>query len=468
MRRLAVALAALIVLSGCTAPLPDGPIYEGSENAPEDPPTDRLGWEQGIWHNESIDVDASDGFSHRELNLTVARAMARVEHIRQLEFDEPVTVSILSREEYRNQSAFGNTSDTLKTFDNAKFEALFLVGEETDALAIQESNRGSSVLGYYSPSQDEIVIVSDTKQPSIEETTLGHELVHALQFRIFSPDYERPTRDRVNANDGLIEGDARYVDQRYRAKCNEDWDCVSPPADDGGGGGGGDLHLGIYLMKYFPYSDGPGFVHHVKAQGGWDAVNVLYENPPTSSEQVMSPEKYGNDAPTDVELEDRSSSAWEVVEPKGRAPYAEVGVGGITAMFAYPAYDQSRRGGVADPQNFLNLTPNGEVSSTDPINYDIDFTEGWDGEKLVIYQNDAGEIGYVWRIAWDSPEDAQEFVEGYRLLLQYWGAEERGDGVYVIPEGESDFADAFRVTVEGDTVTIVNAPTTNELDDVHG
>jgi hypothetical protein len=467
MRLLAIGLATLLVLSGCTAPIPEAPIYEGGANAPADPSSDVLGWEQGLWHNESIDVTAEDGLDHRELNLTVARAMARVEYIRGVEFEKPVRVEIIDRETYRNQSTYDNTSETLRTFDNAKFEALFLVGESGDALGAQESNRGSSVLGYYSPGEDRIVIVSDTAEPSIEETTLGHELVHAMQFRTFEPDYARPTRDRVNANDGLIEGDARAVDQAYGERCGTGWECVAPPATDGGGGGGGDIHLGIYLLKYFPYSDGPGFVRHVKAQGGWEAVNALYDAPPRSSEQVMSPETYGVDDPTDVPLEDRSSADWTRVTPENRAPYAEVGVGGITAMFAYPTYDQSRDGYVVHPSEFLNLTPNNEVSRLDPINYGIDATAGWDGEKLYIYQNDADEVGYVWRLAWDSPADAREFEETYVRLLEYWGAEARGDDVYVIPEGESDFADAFRVTVEGDTVTIVNAPTTGHLEDVH-
>ena len=471
MRRLAVCLVLLVVLAGCSAPTPTAPVYDSSPDAPPDPDSDVLGWEQGIWHNESIDVDPSDGLDQRELDLAVARAMARVELVRQLEFEKSVDVSILSRAEYRNQSSGGNTSDTLRTFDNVKFEALFLVGEDQDSLKTQDANRGSSVLGYYSPSKDEIVIVSNTQQPSIEETTLAHELVHALQFRNFDARYERPTRDRVNANNGLIEGDARHVDQQYRQRCGEEWDCISPPADDdgsdAGGGSGSDLHLGIYLLKYFPYSDGPGFIKHHKRSGGWAAVNDLYDAPPQSSEQVMTPAKYGEDEPTTVQLADRSSNEWEWVKPDGRAPYGEVGVGGITAMFAYPAYDRTRDGTVLQPREFLNVTPDGSVSSVDPINYDIDYTEGWDGEKLHVYQNDDGETAYVWRLAWDSPKDAREFRDGYVKLLKYWGAEQQGDGVYVIPEEESDFADAFRVTVDGDTVTIVNAPERGDLDAVH-
>lgn len=38
--------------------------------------------------------------------------------------------------------------------------------------------------------------------------------------------------------------------------------------------------------------------------------------------------------------------------------------------------------------------------------------------------------------------------------------------MYRIPENES-FADAFRVHRDGDTVTVVNAPTVEQLADVH-
>jgi hypothetical protein len=41
-----------------------------------------------------------------------------------------------------------------------------------------------------------------------------------------------------------------------------------------------------------------------------------------------------------------------------------------------------------------------------------------------------------------------------------------GDGVYRIPEG-GGYADAFRVRRNGSTVTVVNAPTVEELDRVH-
>ena len=465
-----VAVAALVALAGCSAlPATDGaPTVGEPATAPgdlADPDGDVLGWEGGYWYNESLPVTAEDGLNETERELVVNRSMARVERLRGLEFQSPVDVDVISRDTYREEYAgSGNVSETLRTFDDAKFEALFLVGEDRDAIDVQRSNRGSNVLGFYSSSEDRIVVVSPTETPQVRETTLGHELVHALQFRQLGAGYDTPTRDRANANSGLIEGDARFVDQQYGDRCGADWDCATA----GGGGGGGDLHLGVYLLKYFPYSDGPGFVESFHADGGWDAVGDLYGDPPASSEQVAQPEKYGEDQPTDPTLRDRSSSEWSRVSVDGRAPYAEVGVGGLTAMLAYPAYDDSRQGTVLSPQTFLNYR-DGQVDSRDPFDYTTTPVEGWDGERLWVYEHEDGDLGYTWRIAWDSPRDATQFAESYRDLLRYWGGErvDGESGVWRIPEGESQFADAFRLTVEDDRVTVVNAPSTDALDDVH-
>lgn len=485
-RTLAVALVALLLLAGCQSPATDGgtttpePATEGttatttttSGGSSEmvatrpDPEADTLGWENGVWYNEEIAVTLDDGLNATERNRTINRAMARVEHLRELEFERNVQVEVISRSTYKEQYASGGSpSESLRTFDDTKFEALFLVGEDRDSIEVQRSNRGSNVLGFYSSSDDRIVIVSETEQPTIDETTLGHELMHALQFRNFSPNFSSPTRDAANAHDGVIEGEASYLDSKYSAKCGGAWSCLSPSSSGGGGGGG--LHLGIYVMKYFPYSDGEAFVRYVHEQRGWEGVRALYDNPPETSEQVALPEKYRDDPAVDPNLPDRSSADWERVTVKGRAPYGEVGVGGLTAMFAYPAYHEGRQGYVLHPQEFLNYKENGDVNRSDPFNYTTTPVDGWEGERMYVYENSAGDTAYTWRIAWESNQDAREFAAAYEQLLTYWGAEQRSETVWRIPEGESEFADAFRVTVSGDTVTIVNAPTVDQLDDVH-
>jgi cell division septation protein DedD len=443
-----------------------------SPDARPDPETDQLGWENGYWHNESIDVNQSDGLSEAELNATVSRAMARVEVIRQLEFNETVPVEIISRDEFRNRSGNRTVNETFRAFDDTKFEALLLVGEDEDSLEIQEQNRGSSVLGYYSPSEDAIVIVSENASSlQIDEFTLAHELVHALQDQQFNlSDIRSETRDGSNANSGIIEGDASFVEHRYNERCDEDgaWNgsCVRPAASLGSGGGGTPANLGVYFLKFQPYSDGPSFVASVYREGGWVAVNAVYNDTPQSAEQVIHPEKYGEDSPTAVELTDENSEEWTRLRPPNRLDHAEVGQAGVASMFVYPLYHEGQGGRIVQPRSWLNYTDDGDISRFDPLNYGFDYAAGWDGDRMHFYGNADGETAYVWRLVWDSPAEAEEFREGYHELMLYWGAEQRSETTYRIPEGDSAFADAFHVSVEGDTVTIVNAPTTEELSEV--
>ena len=139
-RELLVAL--VVVLAGCTVPT-----FGGSDH-PESPTGgDAIGYENGYWYDDPVSVTTADGLNETEREAVVARTMARVERIRDREFEQTVPVSVVSRAEYRNTTG-GETGESLRRFDNAKFEALFFVGEDRDSIAVQQSNRGESVLGY--------------------------------------------------------------------------------------------------------------------------------------------------------------------------------------------------------------------------------------------------------------------------------------------------------------------------------
>jgi hypothetical protein len=510
----ALLVVALVVLAGCstgftggdpfgddTAPAPTatdpGP-GDGEEPTDESTPTptpdgfdfadpdqDRLGWEGGYWYNESLAYNASDGLNETERRALVARSMARVEHLRELEFRERVPIRVINRSTYQSQYAGGDANHTagFRTFDNAKFESLFLIGEGQNSLNVQNQNRGSNVLGFYSPKNDSIVVVSDSTPPTLrDELTLGHELTHALQDQVYNlSNYTRPTRETYNAYNGLFEGDSHYTEQLYRQQCDSGWNCLSLPSE-GGSGGGSDIHFGVYFLNFFPYSDGPPFVRHHRDAGGWDRVDAMYEDPPASSEQVISPEKYGEDQPTNVSLTDRNEGVWERVRPappregQTRPAYASLGQSAMSAMFAYTITDPYNRSAVDGAREFINRD-GGQVDRQDPFNYDLRWTSGWDGDRMHIYRNataaaetngSTNATAYVWKSVWDSPEDARQFARGYRLLLEHWKGERvSGDRVeYVYEVDRLPFEDAFRVRVDGDTVVITNAPTVDDLEEV--
>jgi hypothetical protein len=448
--------------------------------APPDPTEDRLGWENGYWYNESISVDRSDGLNDTELDAVVSRAMARVEEIRRLEFEEQVPVTVISREQFAASQTGRNYSTRDRLHQNTKWEAMFVVNESTDALETQESNRAASVGGFYNPASEQIVVVSEnTTSPKLDEIMLAQELFHALQGQVFDaydqPWYPGRTQEAHNTADGVIEGDGNYVDYLYERRCGGAWDCL--PSEESPGGGDRDINVGMFQITFQPYSDGPALVRQLREEEGWEAVNDLYENPPASTEQVIHPEKYGEDAPDYPTVEETASGGWEVLEMgEGRIDYASFGEAGLATMMWYPSFVESSRAG--QPQNVvvgytdhLNVQDGGELRAIDPYNYDFSVTEGWDGDRLVPYVTngsaETGETGYVWKINWDSAADAAAFVEGYESLLSYHG-DEAVDGranTYRIPKG--GFADAFHVRQDGDTVTIVNAPTVEDLGDVH-
>jgi hypothetical protein len=508
-RLLAVAMVCLVVLAGCQgAPTGDNatdtttpaPTTESTpsttsdstddtttatttstvEQAPPDPDEDVLGWEGGYWYNESIDVDRSDGLNDSELAAVVNRSMARVEVVRDLEFEETVPVEVISREEFANNTAasYANVSRNRTLHQNVKWEAMFMLGENESAIDQLESNTAGSVLGYYSPTEDRIVIVSEnTSSPKMDEITLSQELFHALQEHKFDiSEMNQSTRELHNARDGIIEGDGNYVDHLYQQKCESEWDCLEPQASSGGGGSS-DRHIGIAITKLQPYSDGPVFVKQLREEGGWEAVNAVYENPPASTEQTIYPEKYGEDEPTDVSVADASTSEWSIPDMgNGSVDYAQFGEAGLMSMLWYPSYVESVEAqaprNVVVPYSHL-LAPAQNSNTLDLYNYSYNYTEGWDGDKLVPYVTDdsaeTNETAYVWATAWDAPAEAEEFALGYERLLDHHGAQpvDGEPNTYRIREGENNFADAFRVVVDGDRVVIVNAPTVDQLDDVH-
>ncbi|WP_439027604.1 Hvo_1808 family surface protein [Haloarchaeobius sp. DT45] len=495
---LVLALVVLSLLAGCNA-VPIGAQETAATAMADDslaanasvtdPETDQQGWEGGFWHDESLNVTTADGLNESELDAVVARAMARVEQVRGVEFERPVPVELVSRDTYRNSTSAGSGSggesaggqpsaaqQAAAAEQAARYEALFLVGESTDAQQQQSENRGSTVQGYYDTQEDRIVIVSQSDPARLNEVTLAQELYHAYQFRqvlVSTPVPRNMNDDQVRGVISLVEGDANFVDRRYEQQCSTDWKCLE---DDGTGGdsragedGGGEtaastddgpsVHMGLYLLSYFPYAEGEELVHDIYAEDGWDGVDDLYEDPPLSSEQVIEQDL---DAESDLVQEpDRSNQAWERVDVG--PPGSTLGEAGIATMFAYTLYDD-RNATLVSREDFLNTDSDGTVNSSNPLDYDLPPSDGWAGDTLYAYQN-GDQSGYVWHTTWDSAGDAREFADAYRGLLGYHDAEQVDENTFLILQGP--FADAFRVAVEGKQVTIVNGPAPSTLSGIH-
>jgi len=443
------------------------------DDRPANPTTeDTVGYVEGYWYDDELPVDdQSDAvIDDDDLEPVVYRAMARVERIRNLTFEEEVAVDVVSRETYRqtNDERFENYTTAERLEQNVGYEALFTVGRDTTAVNATRTVYGGAVKGYYDPETDEIVIVSENpEEPELDELTLGHELVHALQDQRFDlSDLNGTTQDADLATSGLVEGDAKWVEREYESRCGIQWDCLEPRD---GGQGQFDVNWGIYFAIYQPYSDGPDYVDYLRQQGeGWSAVNAAYDEPPTTTTAVIH--SGSEREPAAVSVPDRSSDGWRQLTVDGEVANDTVGEAGMVAMFAADAMNH-------DQPSVLDATDLDIVGGGRGFNYDHTVTDGWAGDELVIYTTDeidnesdpaeaAGQAGYVWRTEWQSAEDTGEFLEGYRELLENHGAEPvtARENTFVIDDG--GYAGAYYVERDGTTATIVRAPSVAALSNV--
>jgi hypothetical protein len=416
-----------------------------------DPAGDPVGWEDGYWHDDPVDVDQSDGLTDAEIDRLVARATARVEYIRDAEFSESVEVSVISREDYLDRQDNATTNDSFGAWNNQVWEALFVDGEDTDVQSELSGTVGGAVAGFYAPASDEIRIVTPTPDsPTIDNGTLVHELVHALQDqqdRLSSARPASPTQDGDLAANGLIEGEANYVERRYEQRCGAEWDCAAPPrSGSGGSGSAGQPNLGILLTILQPYSDGPLYVASIREERGWSGVSAAFDSPPVSTEQTIH---RTDEEPVPVAFTDRGTDGWRTYPDQGENGSDTVGEASIFVMFWY----QARESGAdtVDP-----ATLGDTASPLDTYNYDAEPSAGWGNDRVFPYRNpDREEGGYVWVTEWDTTEDAREFRRAHEAILRANGAERRDD-LWVVPEGQ--YADAFRVARNGTRVVVVNGP----------
>ena len=433
---------------------------------PPDPATDVIGWENGYWYNESIEVDQGDGLSEAERMAYVNRTAARVEVLRGLEFSAPVPVTVVPRDEYRNQTA-GNASDAYRAWNNQVWEALFVVGEDEDVEDVLHSTASSATTGAYVYTTDEIQIVTDSPdQPAIDRGTLAHELVHALHdqhYNLSAPRFQGHTQDEQLAILGLVEGDANYVEANYQERCWTDWECVGTPSTISGGSGGGDVNRGVLFTLYQPYSDGTPYVHSLVESGGWAAVNEAFERPPSATEQVIH---VTNEEPVPLSVEDEATAGWRTFPDEGVNGTDTTGEASMFAMLWYQASEHN-----ADTINPAVIQQN--IGEYDEFNYDAPPTAGWGNDAVLPYQRytvTGPEYGYVWVTEWESDRDAREFERAYHAILDAHDARPVGPQTWVIESGSpanpEPFADAFRVVRDGRTLTIVNGPEIDDLDDI--
>lgn len=402
-----------------------------------------------------------------EVDAVVSRTMARVEEIRDREFEGRPSVRTVNRSE-----APGAGEDVNRTsqgdWNDVVWEALLIVGDDKYANQAIADTVGGATAGFYEPGEgsdgegegdgtETVSLIGD-----VDESTLAHELVHVMQDQHYNLSAERfspPVQDEQMASQGVVEGEADYIRFLYERRCSTEWQCYrrTDGVGAGSGGGGFDGNVGILMTLIQPYSDGPEYVHRLREEGGWEAVEEKYDDVPTASSEIIHHEEFEG---AEVGFENTATEGWSLYEDAGKDGYDVAGEASIFASFLYQsAPDPIGKGlGVIDTRGFLSS--DSEYSRYD---YTSEVSEGWRGDRIYPYHReteDGNETGFVWKSVWETEDDAKDFADAYMEVLEGNGGE-RIDAATLTVDG--DFRGAYRIGREGSEVTVVHAPTTEEV-----
>jgi hypothetical protein len=159
-----------------------------------------------------------------------------------------------------------------------------------------------------------------------------------------------------------------------------------------------------------PYELGAQFAQTVIEAGGWEALDAVWRQPPASTEQLLHPEKYGEDDPTAVALPDDLAAA--------------LGDG-----WSEPLRDVW---GEADLLLLWQETLGEDAAAP---------AAGWDGSQYVFLSHDDGDGLFAIELAWDSDDDAAEGQQALAAWLEAGGFTGQ-DGVFSAPDGRGAFLQA--------------------------
>lgn len=342
----------------------------------------------GIGLSFSLMIGGTQALANNQEMFTELEQEAQ--SVRELELLEPLDISVKSRDELR-QETLDSMEDDFPAADSADWNQVLIflgyIEEDDNIVEIYTGLLGDQVLGYYDPTTGELVVVSTSEDEwgATDKTTFVHETVHALQdqhydlISIQGPE-EDYTDDLYFARTSMIEGDATTAETIYIVQ-NDLIEQIIEESEGMDSSAVEDAPFFLTESLYFPYITGAEFIMYFWTDGGWEAVDAVWQDPPTTSEQIIHPEKYeAGETAIPVAIADPLGTfgdEWRLLE------YNENGELG-TRIFL-------QNGGASERQ--------ATVAS-----------EGWGGDATYIITND-NETAMVWTSAWDTEDDAVEYFD---------------------------------------------------------
>jgi hypothetical protein len=271
-----------------------------------------------------------------------------VEQLRGLHFKHRVKIKFLSPAAVAQKAAQITLEDYSQKVANAEGRMLQTLGAipvGTDLRLMTKTLIENQVAGFYVPSTDQLVVPGRPDQPltPAQKVILAHEFTHAVtdgQLDFPLSEHRDPADlDEDLAALAVVEGDATLLMQKYAVTRLSVFDQLSMTSDPAYEASQQAIaRVPPYLVEQltYPYVDGLNFTCEQFAKGGWKAVNRAYVHPPTSTAQVLFPERYeSREVPRVPTRPSPPSGPWK------KMWHSSFGAANLLWLFKAPGGDES-------------------------------------------------------------------------------------------------------------------------------
>ena len=350
------------------------------------------------------------------------RIEEQTSELRGLPFKNPVKYKIIDRSELRrvlvDKVKEQYTEQEMHDYSRT-LAAVGLVPEGTDLLNILVSLYNEQVAAFYVPEEHELYTFKDLVfSGNLDKMLLSHELTHALQDQNFDllkfPLKVKTNDDLALATSALIEGDATVLMTRWYV---ENVDPSKMLGDLGAMFGQNTAKLREappYLRELlmFPYQEGQQFATTLYSSGGTAAIDAAFRNPPTTTKDILHPDRFLQQraTPEHLELPKLEAGDWRLI---GNNTLGEFGTRFVLeqGMGIYDAHV---------------------------------LAEGWNGDRYQVYERGTnGPTALVWVTAWETEPQATEFAGAYKKVIEKRAATP---------------APSLRIHRDGKHVTVLHSP----------
>ncbi|MGH8998490.1 MAG: hypothetical protein ACRDY7_03780, partial [Acidimicrobiia bacterium] len=227
----------------------------------------------------------------------LAPLRAYVERERGLTFTSPVRVVKLADGPFKSRLASARLDGVVERARRAQgaLQALGVIGADVDLVAQIKRLSTGSAPAFYDRAANELVVRGDLNAPFTRKI-LVHELTHALNdqhFELHRPALSASGDESAQSFEALADGIASHVEGRYLAGMSEaDRQAVAAEQSRLAGEFPRDVPQYVLVSFGFPFTAGKRLAATLYEVGGSAALDRALQRPPTTTEQVLRPEKY--------------------------------------------------------------------------------------------------------------------------------------------------------------------------------